>query len=151
MLQVLEQASKAGIAIWCEGELLHYRAPDTPEAAALLEELRQHKAEVLAALGPGVPVIRFTLRETEDVEGDVAFLRRIVDTLREYPGGNRIICTIRGLPTCPHEDHPLLECGQRCKHVVEWRALATPQLRRRLADLLRQRAVSQSQPETVRK
>lgn len=95
-----------------------------PQVIGLLE---QERLLEYAAHLPGMPVVHFTLWETEDVDGDVAFLQRLVDTLREYPGGNRVIATIRGI--------------DGCKHLVEWRALASRQLRRSIGDLLRRRAV----------
>jgi len=123
----------------------------------LLEELRAHKVEVRQAilgeaagweadpLGrgphdapkgplaeyaahlPSVPVTRFTLRETEDVEDDAEWLRRIRRVIQEHqPGGNRIILNIVTLD------------GRRVG--VEWRAVASRTLRQGIASLLRRKA-----------
>ena len=77
---------------------------------------------------PTVPVIRITAHETEDVEGDVEWLRRLRELLNEHPGTNRVILTIRTL-----DGHKVL---------AEWKALSSPPLRRRIADLLRERTLS---------
>ena len=66
--------------------------------ASYLAEVRQgqHSLADFAANLPGVPTIHFSIYETEPggSEADRALLRRIVATLSEYPGGNRIICTV---------------------------------------------------------
>ncbi len=74
------------------------------------------------------PPVCFTLWETKDVVHDVAVLiacRRLVAA--EEPGFNRVILTIRTLS------------GRKVR--AEWRAVATPELRRGLAAILREEAV----------
>ena len=71
-------------------------------------------------------VVRFTVVETEDVIGDIAFLARIRGVLFEHPGENAIRMRIVTLD------------GRR--PVVEWRALASSELRMSLARLLATRA-----------
>ena len=82
----------------------------------------------LASRLPGVPVIRLTMYESEDVEGDVAFLRRVRELLRQHPGANRVVLTIRTLD------------GR--KVLAEWRTLSSPQLRKQLADFVKERTLS---------
>ena len=77
---------------------------------------------------PGVPVIRITAYETEDVNGDAAWLHRLRELLKDHPGSNRVVLTIRTLD------------GR--KVLAEWRALSSPGLRRGIAMLVRQRAFS---------
>ena len=77
---------------------------------------------------PGVPVIRITAYETEDVNGDVEWLGRLRELLKDHPGGNRVVLTIRTLD------------GR--KVLAEWRAFSSPTLRRRIAVLVRERALS---------
>ena len=77
---------------------------------------------------PGVPVIRIAACETEDVNGDVAWLHRLRELLKEHPGGNRVVLTIRTLD------------GR--KVLAGWRALSSPALRRAVAILVRERAFS---------
>lgn len=107
---------------------------------ALIDTLRERKEEVCRVLQQadvgspadhasrvsGVPTIHVTVRETPDVEGDMAFLRRVRLVLGEHPGGNLAVVTIRTLD------------GRKVR--AEWRAMAEPTLRRRLALLLRDRA-----------
>ena len=67
-------------------------------------------------------MVRFTVSETADVVGDVAFLHRVRHPLDEFPGQNRILMRIVTLD------------GQR--PVVEWRAYASRALRLALGYLL---------------
>lgn len=46
---LLDRAQSAGLTLWREGDRLKYRGP-TDAIAALLPELRAHKAELMAAL-----------------------------------------------------------------------------------------------------
>jgi hypothetical protein len=70
-----------------------------------------------------VPTLHFTVRETDDIVGDVGLLRRIHHLIAEQqPGINRIVLTIRTLG------------GRRVR--VEWRALAGRELRLGIARLL---------------
>ena len=75
-------------------------------------------------------VVRFTVRETEDVVGDLAFLARIRAVLSEYPGQNLIKMRIVTLD------------GRR--PIVGWRALASDDLRIGLARVLAARAAGAS-------
>jgi hypothetical protein len=47
---LLQQAEAAGVRLWLKDGALHYDAPDTDEAGAVLKELAAHKASVIAAL-----------------------------------------------------------------------------------------------------
>ncbi len=95
------------------------RAPSSPppEAGALLR----------AAMAMGArPAGRITLRESDDVDGDISLLRSIVDLLRAYPGGDALVMHIVTLR------------GERRSFL--WRVEACRQLRLALAALLRARA-----------
>lgn len=72
------------------------------------------------------PMMALTLRETEDSEGDVRFIRRVHAILQEIPGGDRIIVAI-------HSNYGPVER-------LQWRAKTTPKLRRTIAHLLLERA-----------
>lgn len=76
----------------------------------------------------GMPQVRITVRESEDIDQDVAFMQRLASVISEYPGANRVICTIVTL--------------HGCRFPVEWRALACRQLRQRLSDLVKERSLS---------
>ena len=75
-----------------------------------------------------MPVIRFTVAETKDIEGNIAFLRRVRALIEEWPGQNRVIFRIITLH------------GERRR--FEWRAVASAELRQGLARLLAARAVA---------
>ncbi len=95
------------------------RAPSSPppKAGALLR----------AAMAMGArPAIRITLRESDDVVGDISLLRSIVDLLQAYPGRNALVMQIVTLG------------GERRSFL--WRVEACRELRLALAALLRARA-----------
>jgi len=64
--ELLDRASAAGIEIFLTGDRVRLRAPHQPPDS-LLEELRQHRAELLAALRspPGRHVYHFRLHGGE--------------------------------------------------------------------------------------
>jgi len=74
------------------------------------------------------PAIAVTLRESHEVESDMALLRSIVDLLRAYPGEDVLLMRIVTLG------------GERCSFL--WKVEACRELRLALASLLRARAVS---------
>ena len=139
-LALINRAVAAGLSVRADGDHLFVRGPRSCEALA--QEVLEHKDLVLAALVEaasnsegGSPLVEyaaelgltvhFTIRETEDVAGDVAFLTRVRAVLAEHPGQNLINMRIVTLD------------GRR--PVVQWRALACEPLRHSLAGLLRQR------------
>jgi len=145
--ELLRRAEAVGLRLWLEGERIRYRGPDTPEVRALLVELRQHRQAVLEALqgraapptpqptGPLLdhalsmgahPPCKFTLRESEDVEGDCQLMARIASLIGEFPGQEPVVMTIVTLD------------GRRRRFL--WRARATRELRRELSRLLREMA-----------
>ncbi len=71
------------------------------------------------------PVVRLSVRETDD-GGDIALLRRLRAILSEYPGGNRVVVTLR------------LKDGRRVE--AEWAALASRELRLALGRALARHA-----------
>jgi hypothetical protein len=78
---------------------------------------------------PALPqaIVRFNLRETEDVVGDIECLRQIREVIEEFrPGCNRIMVTIITLD------------GQRTE--IQWRAIAARELRMGIARALAHRA-----------
>jgi hypothetical protein len=84
---------------------------------------------VRAAMAMGArPAIAVTLRESHEVESDMALLRSIVDLLRAYPGEDVLLMRIVTLG------------GERCSFL--WKVEACRELRLALASLLRARAVS---------
>ena len=155
VVELVERARALGLVLTHEpGGRLRVRGPDTPETRAVLEELRQHKAEVLqvltggtaegrvnlpapSTLGPlashalslgALPPLRFTLRETEDEEADARFMARVAELLREFPGQQAVVMTVVALD------------GRRRRFL--WRAEASRSLRFALARLLRERALA---------
>jgi hypothetical protein len=74
------------------------------------------------------PAIAVTLRESHEVESDMALLRSIVDLLRAYPGEDVLLMRIVTLG------------GERRSFL--WKVEACRELRLALASLLRARAVS---------
>jgi hypothetical protein len=100
-----------------------------PEILAVLEEDAKRsvrQASALAAYASSVlPFVRFTVRETGDTERDFTLLHRLRHTIEEHqPGGNRIL--LRVVTT------------DRRKVVLEWRAVASRELRMGLAYVLSQ-------------
>jgi hypothetical protein len=86
-------------------------------------------ALVRAAMAMGArPAIAVTLRESHEVESDMALLRSIVDLLRAYPGEDVLLMRIVTLG------------GERRSFL--WKVEACRELRLALASLLRARAVS---------
>jgi hypothetical protein len=159
-VELVERARALGLVLTPEpGGRLRVRGPDTPETRAVLEELRRHKAEVLqvltggtaegrvglpapSALGPlasyalslgALPPLKFTLRETEDEEGDARFMARVAELLREFPGQQAVVMTIVTLD------------GRRLRFL--WRAEASRGLRYALARLLREHALGRLEGE----
>ncbi len=88
------------------------------------QHLRCRRCETLAEYAARfAPAVRFTMRETDDVAGDVALLRRIHAVIAEHqPGENLVILTVKTLD------------GRR--RSLGWRAVATPELRRGIARVL---------------
>ena len=80
-----------------------------------------HLTEYASQL-PGMPRIRMTLYETEDVNPDVIMLQQVRAAIEAYPGGNQVQATIRTLD------------GQRVP--IEWRALACRELRQSLSRIM---------------
>lgn len=81
-LAVLRQAHDAGLKVWVDGDDLQVEGRPTPEALAALDCLREHKAEILAALrrqrhgdGEAPPLDR----PPETEQG----LRRLIDYLSD--------------------------------------------------------------------
>lgn len=72
------------------------------------------------------PAIRLTLRESDDVEGDLGLLRSLVDLVRAYPGQDPFLLVVVTL------------AGERCP--LLWRVRACPELRFLLASLMLARA-----------
>ena len=86
-------------------------------------------ALVRAAMAMGArPAIAVALRETHEVESDMALLRSIVDLLRAYPGEDVLLMRIVTLG------------GERRSFL--WRVEACRELRLALASLLRAQALS---------
>jgi hypothetical protein len=91
-------------------------------------EPRPAGALVRAAMALGArPAIRLTLRESDDVEGDIALLRSLADLLRAYPGESPLVMNI------------VTAGGER--HAFLWRVEACRELRLALSALLRAQAV----------
>jgi len=76
------------------------------------------------------PAVRLTVRESDDVQGDVAFLDTVVDLLRAYPGRDTLVMNVTTLAG---------EC-----HVLLWKVEACPALRLALATLLRAQAMGRA-------
>ena len=110
-MNYLELAKQAGVA-----------------APPLREPGRSDDLSPLVALAQEyAAVVCLTIAETEDVAGDIAFLRLVRAVIEEFqPGTNEV--RVR-LPTLD---------GRR--PVVRWRALASRELRMTLARLLARRA-----------
>ena len=123
------------------GECLIVNAPRGALSMELRGELRVHKPELLATLSRStsqpspagselieyaagvLPTVRFTIRETGDVERDFDLLHRLRWLIHEHqPGGNRVLLTII--------------TPDRRKVVVEWRAVAARSLRLGIATVL---------------
>jgi hypothetical protein len=80
------------------------------------------------------PSLRFTLRETNDVVHDVAVLVRCRQLIEQHqPGFNRVVLTIHTLD------------GRRV--TAQWLAIASPELRRGIAAILRSEAVRRKERE----
>lgn len=141
LLRTLEDLNVRLTAI---GDRLVVDAPRGALRDDLRREIRFHKAALLSALriSPSTPpprnamleyaarrapTIRFTLRDSDDIVADVRLLDAIKCAVTEYqPGGNRIVFTVR------------TQDGRKVR--AEWRAVAVPELRRRIAVLLAQHA-----------
>jgi len=100
-----------------------------PEILAVLMEDADHGARqpsVLVEYASSVlPFVRFTVRETGDTERDFTLLHRLRHTIEEHqPGGNRVL--LRVVTT------------DRRKVVLEWRAVASRELRMGIARVLSQ-------------
>ena len=95
-----------------------------------LEIAKRTRAGTLPSLAAQVsemPPVRITVRESEDVEQDTVFMQRLAAVISEYPGTNRVVCTVVTLD------------GRRFP--VEWRAVACRQLRHRLSELVKERSL----------
>ena len=135
---LLTRLHENGIVVTVENGSLRLEGHPGAVTPELTTQLRAHKSDLIEALQRPSPlaefaadlalVIRFHVSETTDVEGDVAFLRRIRLLLDEWPGSNRIRFRIRTLD------------GRR--PLLEWRALATTELRMALARLLAERGLA---------
>ena len=140
---VLTELREQDIRVSACGERLLIDAP----AGALTDDLRavltENKSEILAALEEDalrsvrqasalvayassvLPFVRFTVRETGDTERDFTLLHRLRHTIEEHqPGGNRIL--LRVVTT------------DRRKVLLEWRAVASRELRMGIARVLSQ-------------
>ena len=137
---LIDRCRQAGIqvALADDGQV-HVTWPDTPEAESLLAELRRHRdavAALLAALPrPGGhlvrlglalglrPRCRFTVREQGDPEAAQRFAQAVADLSRRFPGREAVLMTVA------EPD------GERVP--VLWRAAVGAELRRALAELVR--------------
>lgn len=140
--ELIERARALGLELEpAPGGRIRYLGPSSPEVRALLEELREHRAEVLLALQDGggfvgnrnlqtplpvSPRCRFTLKETADVDADRQLMAAVAALISQYPGDDPVVMTIVALD------------GSRQR--LLWRAEVTAALRRRLAGLLLERA-----------
>ena len=128
-LALLEKARSAGLTIAVDGDGL--QVCDPRAAATVVEELRQHKAEIIAVLtapptggfvsgltehaAHQAPVVRLSVRETDD-GSDITLLRQLRTIIQEYqPGGNLVHVALR------------LQDGRVV--VAQWLALACKELR----------------------
>jgi hypothetical protein len=98
-----------------------------PEILAMLADAAEHgvrSASPLVEYASSVlPSVRFTVFETGDTERDFTLLHRLRHTIEEHqPGGNRIL--LRVVTT------------DRRKVVLEWRAVASRELRLDIARVL---------------
>ena len=106
-------ANKAGLL-----RELGRRPPVPPKSDKRASPLAEYAAD-------RAPAVRFTIRETDDVVGDVRLLSRVREVIPAHqPGGNHSFLTIRTLD------------GRRV--TVEWRALALRSLRLGIARVLAQ-------------
>ncbi len=68
-LDLVAQAKQNGLTLALDGEKIRVRGrPDNPEAKAVLEEIRQRKAEVIEVLKYGIPSAEITDGEIMAVE-----------------------------------------------------------------------------------
>ena len=140
--ELLDRLAAADVRLTVRAGQLEYDAPKGALDEDLVDELRAHKPELIEALQhPSplaaaavalAPIIRFHVSETEDVEGDVAFLRRVRLLLNKHPGSNRVRLRIR-----------TLDCR---RPLLEWQALATTELRLALGRLLAERGMEPRPP-----
>ncbi len=111
--------------------------------AGLLRELRE-RPQLLAPnqrsatpltdyAADRTPAIRFNLTETDDVVRDIQVVDRVRRVIQEHqPGGNHVYLTIKTL--------------DRRRVTVEWRALATRNLRYGIARVLARAARPEASP-----
>jgi len=141
---LLDKLGDLDVHLTAIGDRLIVNAPSNILGDDLRREIRLHKAALLNALRTNppapssrsalleyaarrLPTIRFTLRDSDDVVADVRLLDAIKCAVTEFqPGGNRIMFTIQ------------TQDGRKVR--AEWRAVADPALRRRIAVLLAQHA-----------
>ncbi len=105
------------------------RCRETPPGPGASSTWQPRPASALVSMAMALgarPAVRLTLRESDDVEGDVALLRSIADLLRAYPGKDVLVMRI---VTLEGESRSFL-----------WRGEASRELRLALAALLRARA-----------
>jgi hypothetical protein len=143
-LLLVHDLEREGVRLRVEEDQLVVDAPRGLLTADVKAELAARKPELMRLVREGrplaevaanlTPVVRFTIRETGDTERDFDLLGRVRKIIQEFqPGGNHIYLNIVTLD------------GRRV--VVEWRAVATRQLRRTIADVLARVALNEQSRE----
>ncbi len=139
-LAVIDRCQQLGIVLIVEGENIRVRKPiplpdeirealraNKPEVIELLEQQsREPKTRLGKAVAERAPTVHFTVWETDDAAGDVAWLREVRRLIEEFDGMNKVIMNLH------------TPDGKSVK--VQWHALATKAFRRQLATLLLDRA-----------
>lgn len=96
-ITILEQAKELGLSLSIDGDKLNVTGPKTPAAAALVAQMAQHKAAVIAHLTqPPTPAptsdLAFTLADVDELSFDApaqpaaGFYRRTYGTIAAYTG-----------------------------------------------------------------
>ena len=138
--ELIDRCLRAGIRLALDkGGEVHATWPDTPEGETLVAELRASR-EAVAALLKGLPRpgghlvrlglalglrprCRFTVREQGDHKAAQRFAQAVADLCRRHPG-REVVLMVAVEPD-----------GERVP--VLWRAAVGPELRRALAELVR--------------
>jgi hypothetical protein len=143
---LVQNLERRGVRLKVEQDQLVVDAPRGVLTADVKAELAARKSELFRLVRDRtldevaanlLPRVRFTIRETGDTERDFDLLGRVRELIQEFqPGGNHIYLNIVTLD------------GRRV--VVEWRALATRQLRMAIADVLARVALSETTGDQAR-
>jgi hypothetical protein len=143
---LVQNLERRGVRLKVEQDQLVVDAPRGVLTADVKAELAARKSELFRLVRDRtldevaanlLPRVRFTIRETGDTARDFDLLGRVRKLIQEFqPGGNHIYLNIVTLD------------GRRV--VVEWRALATRQLRMGIAHILAGVALSEKTGDQAR-